>query len=85
MILLRSVWIPFLICAKIGRLGVGGGRSPGFGSGSGSGWIVALGRGFELKTSFPGPGRLSLSSNPNFVLSVIFDGSPFYVANNVVP
>ena len=55
----------FLICAKIGRLSVGRGRSPGFGSGSGSGWIGALGRGFEFKTSFPGPGRLNLSGNPN--------------------
>ena len=74
----------FLICAKIGRLGVGRGRLPVFGSGSGSGWIGALGRGFKLETSFPGQGRLSLSGNVNFVLSVILDGSPLCVANNGV-
>jgi hypothetical protein len=84
MILLRSVWIPLLFCAKICRLSVGRGQSPGFGAGSGSGWIGALGRGFEFKTSFPGPGRLNLSGNLNFVLSVILDGSPDYVANSGV-
>ena len=74
------MWIPFLIYAKIGRLGVGGGMSPGFGSG----WIEALVRGFNLKTSFPGPGRLSLSGNPNLFVSIIFDESLFYVANTGV-
>ena len=74
----------FLICAKIGRLSVGRGRSLGFGSGSGLGWIGALGGGFEFKTAFPGPGRLNLSGNPNLFLSIIFDGSPFYVANSSV-
>ena len=81
MILLRSAWIPFLICAKIARLGVGGGRSPGFGSGSGSGWTGALGRVFKVKISFPGPGRLSLRGNPILLVSFTFDGSPYYVAN----
>ena len=60
-------------------------RSPGYGQrsvawlrvGLQSGWIGALGRGFKLKTSFPGAGRLSLSANPNFVVVLNFDGNPY--------
>ena len=74
----------FLICAKIGRLSVGRGRSPGFGSGSGLGWIGALGGGFEFKTTFPGPGRLNLSGNLILFLSVILDGGQDCVATSGV-
>ena len=83
MILLRSVWIPFRFARRsVARVWAGVGR---LASGrAGSGWIGALGRGFEFKTSFPGPGRLNLSGNPNFLLSVILDGGPFYVANSSV-
>ena len=61
-----------LICPKIGRLSVGRGRSPGFGSGSGSSWIGALGRGVRAENLISGPRPAKLERQSKLLTLRIF-------------